>query len=149
MLTETVPTQEIETIDSVLTRSWLYYRQLVVYNVTTPILTRRTIDTIYDTIWETMDGWSAERPYLALQVFNQEGLMPTPYAQHRAAQLANAFPDIFGRVATILSKTPARANTQKWLDHLSHTRQLHLPHRIFFSKQEGMCWLLEMLPKTH
>lgn len=135
----------VEVIDDVLTRQWLYDGKLVVFTYTTSYFSRRIVDTIADTVIDTMGSWSPDYPYLSLNIFTKGSLMTTPYSRLRIEEITQAFPNLRGRTATVTRPSPNAQVTQEWLDMLSHSQQRNLPHRIFFDRQEAVDWLTELL----
>ncbi|NJL95941.1 MAG: hypothetical protein HC915_20515 [Anaerolineae bacterium] len=139
---------DIQTFEDVLTRLWMYNRRLVFYTIHAPVITRRTVDTISAAIVDTMHGWPCGMPYLALQHFTEPGLTPTPYIREKTAEIAACFPQLQGRVATVLKPITVAQVTQRWLEHLAQSQQPNLPHRVFLDVNVALDWLLEALPHT-
>lgn len=135
---------QIDYSSDVVTRQRIQDGKIVVLEFDTPYLSCRIVDEIVNVIIDTMRNWTPKRPYLALQIFNK-GVMMTPYARQRTEEVVSMFPHLKGRVATVIHPVTSASVTQSWLDNILSVQQPAFAHRIFFTREEALNWLTELL----
>ncbi len=129
-----------ETIAPGLDRAWLENGRIVQFTIET--LTRQAMDQWVAAVWETIDHWKADTPYLGLHVVCSTPAGFTPYIQQRVRETFSRNNEVPGRTAVVLPRTLVldlvriffrfqRRGAREW--------------RIFYRYDEALAWLKEAL----
>ncbi len=106
--------------------------------------TRLALDAWYNQVAEVVRQWPASQPLLLLHDFSQTNASMTPYARARSQELMELRPELGGRSAVILARTPFWSLVQLLL---RSQRSGLRARQVFFSRQEGLTWLERALVK--
>lgn len=105
-------------------------------------VTRATVDAWYKFLTERIEQWVREQPYLVLYDLRSPRVSMTPYLRERAAILNVLRPDVCGRIAILISPSPAAYLMMAFARLRSHASR---EARIFFVEDAAVRWLQELL----
>ncbi len=136
---------QAQTISPYLTLYWLHDAHAVLYELTTPVLTRDIIDTTISVITDVMLNWQPNTPYLAVQLLDigsllQPGMLA--YARYRADKMvATVGAGPSGRVASVMPPQRVPNMFRLWLEREAQHRQPRLAHRLFVDEHQALNWV--------
>jgi hypothetical protein len=137
-----VSAPEVEQIAPNLFREWACDRQIVIYTVRD--ISRDTIDAWAKLILDTIDTWPAGHPFLALFDLNFPEASLTPYVRDRLGEVMDSQHNLKGRTVLVMRKGFLVNLARIYL----RNRKLGIRERqIFFSREEGLAWLEQVLEK--
>lgn len=123
-----------------LYRAWLEDQRIVLFTVET--LTRQTMDQWVAAVWDVIDHWTADTPYLGLHVVRSFPAGFTPYIRQRVRETFSRNNDVPGRTAVVLPRSLVLDLVQLFFRFQKRgTRQW----RIFYRYEDALAWLKEAL----
>lgn len=143
MVPTTLPptVSEIET-DGSVTIEWLYERHLFVYR--NEDATRTGVDNGVRVLLNILNAWEPSRPYLAIYDAQHDKAILTPYARQKIQEASAAHAHIKGRTAILIHQNPMGIVLKLFIRVQS--RNLPRVRQIFFSREDALLWLGELLP---
>lgn len=124
-----------------LIRETLHHGRIVILRVDS--VTRETLDIGYNAVYELQEACSSSRlPMLLLYDLSPYNFTITPYVRQLISRLNASNPHVTGRVAVVLPKSPATAMIKLFVGFLARSNRVK---RIFFSEDQGVRWLEELL----
>lgn len=102
---------------------------------------RSFVDAWINTLSDIMHQWPAGRPFLLLQDLSDKTNAVTVYSRERAAALYKVRPELAGRVAVVV----AQSLTTQLVRLFLRVRQNNLKIEMFYSREQGLDWLQEVL----
>lgn len=153
------PIPAVEEIDEVaqgISCLWYADRQLVVYQITE--ISSQIVKTWADVVYQTIENWPADRPYLALHDLSRPGvslfyasmvsfktknIAVLPSAQERVKAIIDAREDFRARIALNFNYTLSGK-----VNNLLAARQQETPtiiYKVFYNQESALHWLIEPL----
>jgi len=117
------------------------HRELIMKFVVRDV-TRSSIDGWYNFLTKRIEEWAREQPYLVLYDLRDPRVSMTPYLRERAAVLNTIRPDVRGRIAILISRSPTAYLMMAFARLRSHASR---EARIFFTEETALEWLEESL----
>jgi hypothetical protein len=111
--------------------------KFIIHNVN-----RETVDAWYKFLTQRIEGWATEQPYLVLYDLRDPRVSMTPYLRERAAVLNGIRPDVQGRIAILINRSPTAYLMMAFARLRSHASR---EARIFFLEEAAVQWLQELL----
>lgn len=129
---------KIEEVLPGLTREELHQGHIIAYSVLQS--TREVVSAWYERCLHDIETWDPARPLLLLQDMSR--VILTPFARTKAGELAKVRDDLSGRTGVVIAASTMGHLTRLFVDRtLQQTRQ----RRVFFSREDALAWLEEML----
>ncbi len=131
---------DIERLAPGLTREWLCDRRIIVFNFKD--VSRETVDACVRGIRETIEHWPLGQQYLCAYDLQFPQAALTAYLRERLKEVMEMYRDRGGSTAIIIQRT-FMANLAQFF--LNTQKQGIRVRRIFFSREEGLDWLKDVL----
>ena len=103
--------------------------------------THAVTDAWADWLYNTLDLWNSDTPFLALHDMRTEN--PSSYCQSRALQLLRRPNNgVWGRYAMLIGVSPGGQLIQSWVNMAGRHAQCSIEMRVFLNQRAAMRWLL-------
>jgi hypothetical protein len=108
---------------------------------------REEIDRFCDDLLALNWAWELDKPMLQLYDVRQSTqITPSPYLRKRSTDLLHQIPPtIKGRAATLLKTNFLFTILRNFIEHDLNRRSKQIENRIFFTEEQAMQWLCELL----
>ena len=151
-----MPTKEItdEVSDDIMIE-WLFDRRIVAYNIRT--LTRASLQQWSEMVYECIEGWPDDQPYLALHDLSFRGvIMPYvtvfgkkalniavyPDAEERITALCRSKPNFRAKVALVISdQLSGHIGNIFAQNEMLATPKINVKYNVFTSREAALEWL--------